>query len=75
MVLGHSGQSALFERTLWSIRLLVGLMVLAVATRIGADWMPELRLTHYGYAALAWAAAVCIWGVRILPGVLRPDAD
>jgi len=73
VILGHGGQSALFKRPLWSIRLLIALILVAVATRIGADWYPHLRLTHYAYAALAWVAAVAVWTVRILPGVLHPD--
>ncbi len=73
VIFGHGGRSALFARSLWSIRALVALILLAVATRVSADWMPDVRLTHYAYAALAWATAVVIWAIRVLPGVRHPD--
>jgi uncharacterized protein involved in response to NO len=75
VMLGHSGQSALFRARLPSIRILTGLIVLAMVTRVTADWMPDIRLTHYAYAALAWSLAAVIWTWRILPAVLRPDDD
>lgn len=54
---------------------MTGLFILAMATRIGADWMPQLRKSHYAYAALAWSAAVLVWTVYILPGVRRADTE
>ena len=73
VILGHSGQSAKFARPLKSVAWMAGLVVLAAATRVGADWMPDLRLSHYAYAALAWAAAALVWAAAILPGVRKPD--
>jgi hypothetical protein len=35
--------------------------------------MPDLRLSHYAYAGLAWAAAALIWVAYVLPGVRHPD--
>lgn len=75
VVLGHSGQSAQFDRPLKSVAWMAGLLLLAMAGRVSADWMPELRLSHYAYAALAWTAAVLVWAVAILPGVRREDRD
>ncbi|HKK17634.1 MAG TPA: NnrS family protein, partial [Opitutales bacterium] len=73
VVLGHSGQSEKFVRPLKSIVLMAGLFVLAMATRVAADWMPEVRMTHYAYASFAWTAAAVVWAVCILPGVKRAD--
>lgn len=73
VIFGHGGRSDQFKRPLWSIRALVALIVLAMATRVSADWMPDIRITHYAYAALAWATAVIIWAIRVLPGVRHPD--
>ncbi|MFP4069709.1 MAG: NnrS family protein [Opitutales bacterium] len=75
VVLGHSGQSEKFARPLKSVACMAGLFVLAMATRVSADWMPELRMSHYAYASLAWSAAVAVWAIGILPGVRRPDAE
>lgn len=71
VVLGHSGQSAKFARPLKSIAVMAVLFVSAMATRVSADWMAGVRLTHYAYASLAWVAAVLIWAIAILPGVAR----
>jgi len=49
------------------------LIILAMVTRVSADWMPDLRLSHYAYAGLAWAAAALIWVAYVLPGVRHPD--
>jgi len=73
VIFGHGGRADRFKRKLWSMRSLAALMILAMATRVSADWMPELRLSHYAYAGLAWAAAVGIWIVSVLPGVRNPD--
>jgi len=75
VVLGHSGQSEKFARPLKSIAIMAGLFVLAMATRVSADWMPEIRMSHYAYASLAWAVAALIWAFYILPGVRRADGE
>ena len=75
VVLGHSGQSDKFRATLWSVVILTALITLAMLTRVSADWMPAIRLSHYAYAAVAWAAGVLVWMIFILPGVRRKDEE
>lgn len=75
VIWGHSGQNAKFRASLWSVRVLVALVSLAMLTRVSADWMPERRLSHYAYAAVTWAAAMMIWVVFIVPGVSRKDEE
>jgi len=74
VVLGHSGQDHLFRLPLKSIASMAGLFLIALATRVSADWMPEVRLTHYAYAALTWVTAVLVWSIWILPGIKKSDA-
>ncbi len=74
VVLGHSGQSEKFQSALWPVKILCGLIVLAMLTRVSADWMPKVQMSHYAYAALAWIAGVLVWTAFILPGVTRADA-
>jgi len=74
VILGHSGQSEKFRARLGPVLAMIGLIVLAMATRVSADWLPAIRMTHYAYAALVWIAGVVVWGAAILPGVRRPDA-
>lgn len=75
VILGHSGQSEKFRVRLVPVLWLIGLVVLAMTTRVSADWMPALRLSHYAYAALAWAVGVVVWAIFILPGVTRADSE
>ncbi len=75
VVLGHSGQSEKFRARIWPVFILTAMFVLAMLTRVSADWLPAVRMTHYAYAALCWAAGVAVWGVFILPGARLPDTD
>lgn len=76
VVLGHSGQSAKFRSLLWPVLALTLLVALAMLTRVSADWLPAIRLSHYAYAALAWAGGVIVWAVfLLLPGVHRVDDE
>ena len=49
------------------------LVVLAVTTRVSADFLPRIQASHYIHAALLWAAALAWWSCRVLPGMLRKD--
>lgn len=75
VVLGHSGQAEKFRSTLWSVLTLTALVALAMLTRVSADWMPAIRMSHYAYAAVAWVTGVLVWAVFILPGVMRKDEE
>ncbi len=75
VVLGHSGQEDKFCSTLWSVLLLTALVTLAMLTRVSADWIPAVRLSHYAYAAMAWVAGVFVWAIFILPGVCTKDTE
>jgi uncharacterized protein involved in response to NO len=75
VVLGHSGQADKFGARLRPVLILAVLVALAMLTRVSADWMPAIRLGHYAYAALAWAAGVLVWSFTILPGVRHADED
>lgn len=61
VILGHSGQSEKFRARLWSVFAVIVLLLLAAATRVGADWTAESRMVHYSYAALAWALGGFVW--------------
>jgi len=71
VVLGHTGQAEKFCAPLKSIFWMVGLVTFAMLTRVSADWMPALRMSHYAYAALVWIAGISIWAIAILPGIRR----
>ncbi|MGE9292635.1 MAG: NnrS family protein [Puniceicoccales bacterium] len=74
VTLGHSGRSHLFKARLVPIYLLGGLLLLAMATRVSADWLPLSRMNHIGYAAVVWIVGVSIWLCRFGP-CLRDDVE
>ncbi len=73
VLLGHSGQDHKFTRTLQPVLVMLGLLILAMLTRVSADWMPEVRMTHYAYAAILWALGALWWAIRLLPAVRIAD--
>ncbi|MGE9289864.1 MAG: NnrS family protein [Puniceicoccales bacterium] len=75
VILGHGGGSGLFRAQLISVYLLTGLLCLAMLTRVTADWMPRIRDSHLGYAALAWTIGALIWGIRFTPILGREDSE
>ena len=76
VVLGHSGQEEKFGARIWPVVFMTSLVVLAMLTRVSADWLPYIRISHYAYASLAWAAGVAAWAAFVLlPGVRRGDPE
>jgi uncharacterized protein involved in response to NO len=73
VVFGHSGQSMKFDSRMKSIIAVIILLVIAMLTRVSADWTPSIQWTHYAYAAVTWAAGALVWMLAILPGVARSD--
>jgi uncharacterized protein involved in response to NO len=73
VVFGHSGQSEKFRASLWPVLVLCALLSLAMLTRVTADWLPKMQMSHYAYASLAWISGVLIWGMFVLPGVTKAD--
>lgn len=61
VLFGHSGELAGFSRRSWWVRFLLFLFLLAAATRATADFLPEIMITHYQYAAWTWIVAVILW--------------
>ncbi|MFZ4777425.1 MAG: NnrS family protein, partial [Terrimicrobiaceae bacterium] len=73
VILGHSGQSDKFRASIRPVLWLAALLTLAMLTRVTADWMPTLQMSHYAYAAVAWVTGVIVWAVFLLPGVAKAD--
>lgn len=75
VILGHGGAAHLFQGRIRSLRAFAILAVLAMATRVSADFLPSIRLSHLAYAAIAWIAGVAIWAVAILPRTATADEE
>jgi len=61
VLLGHSGDIAIAGKKLWIVRILTGLTVLAAMTRISADLLPKMQISHYKYAAWLSAFVFLLW--------------
>jgi uncharacterized protein involved in response to NO len=61
VLFGHSGPVERFENRSWMARLIVGTVILAATTRVSADYLPRVTISHYEYAAGSWAVGALIW--------------
>ncbi|MDA0766557.1 MAG: NnrS family protein, partial [Verrucomicrobia bacterium] len=60
VLLGHAGRSDLMERWLKPVVWLVVMVALAALTRVSANFLPQVMVSHWIYAALAWVAGVVV---------------
>jgi uncharacterized protein involved in response to NO len=73
VVLGHAGRHDLLIGKIVWLRWVVGLVVLAAFTRLTADFLPKVRISHQIYAAWTWALAACIWLLALARFFLRHE--
>jgi uncharacterized protein involved in response to NO len=66
VILGHAGRHDLLGGKILWLRWVVGLAILAATTRMSADFLPAIRLSHHIYAAWTWAILSVIW--MVAPG-------
>jgi len=67
VVLGHSGNAELIYAKSRAVKWIVGLVLLAMATRVSADLIPNMQLSHYAYAGITWAIITVIWLMKFGP--------
>ena len=72
VIFGHSGQQERFQRPLPFMIAIAVLLVIALATRVSADFLLSIRVSHLIYAALLWLLAALLWAVRVLPASAPP---
>lgn len=75
VIFGHSGIVGKAKGRLVYAWIAFGLIVLALGTRLSADFLPYIRMTHLVYAAFAWIAGMIVWGVSVLPRVAKADLE
>lgn len=61
VVIAHGGKLAHCMKRSTTLWVIYGLIVLAMLTRVTADWTAELRFSHYAYAGMAWIIAALLW--------------
>jgi uncharacterized protein involved in response to NO len=73
VILGHAGRHDLLGgRILW-LRWVTGLLILAATTRMSADFLPAIRVSHHLYAAWTWAIAGLVWLAALAPCLIRDE--
>lgn len=75
VMLGHSGQGHRLRSRIPVAWVILILLLLGMASRITADFMPEVRTAHLNYAAAGWILGVGLWAWTILSAVRTPDVE
>ena len=75
VLLGHSGNGSLIYAKSTGSKWITGLVLLAMATRVSADILPKMQLTHYAYAAITWVVVIALWLIVYGPLVFESPSD
>jgi|GEM_PF-2028819 hypothetical protein len=75
VILDHGGQTHRFKAKIKPLVIMMILVIAALATRMIAGILPQIRVSHQVYAAILWIAAILTWAIKILPGVLQTGDD
>jgi uncharacterized protein involved in response to NO len=74
VVLGHSGNLALVNRRVGWLFVALALIILAMTSRLVADFV-STRNEHLLWGAACWVLAVAIWGCVVLPQILTAEDE
>lgn len=69
VIFGHSGNFALSLSSKRPLLWAIAALILAAASRISADFLPAIRISHYTYAALFWLIVAVVWMGKVSPKV------
>lgn len=75
VVLGHAGKHELLVGRMRWLRWTAGLVILAATTRMSADFLPSVRISHHIYAAWTWTLAGMVWLAALAKYLGRRDDD
>ncbi len=75
VLFGHSGRVERFANRSWTARIIVFAIVLAALTRVSADFLPRVTITHYEYAAWSWIAGAALWALWHAPRFFKKDDE
>jgi uncharacterized protein involved in response to NO len=67
VILGHAGESYLFQKRLGFLIVALALLMVAMITRVAADFILPARNSHLAYAALIWLLAAIVWAWALVP--------
>lgn len=72
---GHSGNREAAKGVSKPLRWIFWLAVLAMATRVSADYFPKIQVSHYIYASLTWIVISVIWFAANRRKLGTPDPE
>ena len=75
VLFGHSGRVERFANRSWTARIIVFATGLAALTRVSADFLPRVTITHYEYAAWSWIAGAALWAIWHAPRFFKKDDE
>lgn len=73
VVVGHSGQTHLFQQRMPFLMVALTLLLLAMTARVAADFSAAVRNSHLVYAAVIWLGAAAAWAWALFPKLLATD--
>ena len=71
----HGGFSHLVAGRPWAVWGFGILFLLAMVTRVGADFLPKAYLAHLGWASVTWMIALLLWAAFLVPKALSAPKD
>jgi len=74
VILAHSGETQQLNRWNKPLTWSVGLILLTMLTRVSADFIPKVTISHHVYAALLWVIVAFIWALALLPSIKKYPA-
>jgi hypothetical protein len=75
VVFGHSGNLGQLGKPLPFFCIMSAFLVLAMLSRVAAEFSPHSRVAHLVSAAICWIIGVVIWMVRVLPKARLVEAE
>lgn len=75
VILGHAGRHDLLGGKIVWLRWVTGLLILAAATRMTADFIPKVLVSHHIYAAWSWAIGAGLWLAMLGRFLWRSEED
>lgn len=72
VILGHIDRHDRLALPMKWYHLVWSLLLLTAATRLSADFVPKVRISHLSYAACLWLIVIVFWSVKIRRDLKSP---
>ncbi len=75
VILGHQNRHDRLATPLRWYHFVWSMLLLTAATRLSADFVPKVRMTHLSYAAGLWIIVIVFWALKIKKELRMPLPD